>query len=349
MINFNGFGRKWSWPNWGAILETLWGEIRKTTKTSLRIPGAPDRNFSLALWKANLEFYFCKTLLVCILNCKYCKPHVEVFAFPRRYPAYGGSCLPFRHNLHRLTSSKGSWSLESPRLHVISYHCTWHVKNYPFNVMKLLKDVHCKYFKFVAKWIRDYVLDLGTNLKSLITKVITLTTSCMSDMRKFQSSCSSSFSRTSLRLPFGQYSVRQRITVVSMHAPTKRTVFSWVTSRTCSTNSRNQCSSRTRSIQTHARTHTHTQTFIYLFIFFIQGIYKKNGVVVTPTGHQLWRLHSTTGRCSPTFSQECTSASQSCSSTVLDRTCCNRRQPPSLLATPFAGSNTMRFLSLGVR
>ena len=51
----------------------------------------------------------------------------------------------------------------------------------------------------------------------------------------------------------------------------------------------------------------------------------------------------------PPFSQECTSASQSCSSTALDRTCCKRRQPHSPLATPFAGSNAMRFLSLGVR
>lgn len=49
------------------------------------------------------------------------------------------------------------------------------------------------------------------------------------------------------------------------------------------------------------------------------------------------------------FSQECMSASQSCSSTALDRTCCKRRQPPSPMTTPFAGSNTMRFLSLGVR
>jgi len=72
-------------------------------------------------------------------------------------------------------------------------------------------------------------------------------------------------------------------------------------------------------------------------------------LVVTPTEHQLRRLNSTTGRCSPPFSQECMSASQSCSSTVLDPTCCKRRQPTSLLATPFAGSNTMRFLSLGVR
>ena len=52
----------------------------------------------------------------------------------------------------------------------------------------------------------------------------------------------------------------------------------------------------------------------------------RGNLVVTPTEHQLWRLHSRTGRCSPL-----------------------RRQPPSLLATPFAGSNTMRFLSLGVR
>jgi len=72
-------------------------------------------------------------------------------------------------------------------------------------------------------------------------------------------------------------------------------------------------------------------------------------LVVTPTEHQLWRLHSTTGRCFPPFSQECTSVSQSCSSTALDRTCCKRRQPPSPLATPLAGSNTMRFLSMGVR
>jgi len=51
----------------------------------------------------------------------------------------------------------------------------------------------------------------------------------------------------------------------------------------------------------------------------------------------------------PSFSQECMGASQSCSSTALDRTCCKRRQPLSPLATLFARSNTMRFLSLGVR
>ena len=50
----------------------------------------------------------------------------------------------------------------------------------------------------------------------------------------------------------------------------------------------------------------------------------------------------------PPFSQECVGASQSCSSTALDRTCCKRRQPPSPLATPFTVSNTTQFLSLGV-
>ena len=48
------------------------------------------------------------------------------------------------------------------------------------------------------------------------------------------------------------------------------------------------------------------------------------------------------------FSNECTRISQSYSSTALERTCCKRSQPPSPLANTFAGSNTMRFLSLGV-
>jgi hypothetical protein len=39
------------------------------------------------------------------------------------------------------------------------------------------------------------------------------------------------------------------------------------------------------------------------------------------------RLHSATGRCSLPFSQECTRATQSCSSTALDRTCSKWRQP----------------------
>jgi len=41
-------------------------------------------------------------------------------------------------------------------------------------------------------------------------------------------------------------------------------------------------------------------------------------------------------------------ASQSTSSTVLHRTGCKRKEPPSPLATPFAGSNNMRFISLRV-
>jgi hypothetical protein len=51
----------------------------------------------------------------------------------------------------------------------------------------------------------------------------------------------------------------------------------------------------------------------------------------------------------PPFSHKCTSASQSCSSTALDRMCCKWRRHPSPLATPLAGSYTMRFLSLGIR
>jgi hypothetical protein len=51
----------------------------------------------------------------------------------------------------------------------------------------------------------------------------------------------------------------------------------------------------------------------------------------------------------PPFSHECTSASQSCSSTALDRTCCKWRQQLYPLATPFTGSYSMRFLSLMVR
>ena len=43
----------------------------------------------------------------------------------------------------------------------------------------------------------------------------------------------------------------------------------------------------------------------------------------------------------PQFSQECSSVSQLCSSKALDPTCCKRRQTPSPLATPFAGSNNM--------
>lgn len=60
----------------------------------------------------------------------------------------------------------------------------------------------------------------------------TLTMSCISDTLKFQSNRSASFSNTSFRLPFGQYSVRMSTVGQWMHAPMKRTVFSCVTSRT---------------------------------------------------------------------------------------------------------------------
>jgi hypothetical protein len=74
-------------------------------------------------------------------------------------------------------------------------------------------------------------------------------------------------------------------------------------------------------------------------------------LVVTPTEYQLWLLRSISGRnyLPPPFSHKCTSASQSCSSTALDRTSCKWRQQPSPLATPIAGPCTMRFLSFGVR
>jgi hypothetical protein len=52
----------------------------------------------------------------------------------------------------------------------------------------------------------------------------------------------------------------------------------------------------------------------------------------------------------PPFSQECTSASQSCSSTALDRTCCSKwRQEPSPLATPMPDPTPCDFFLLGVR
>jgi len=75
----------------------------------------------------------------------------------------------------------------------------------------------------------------------------------------------------------------------------------------------------------------------------IQGIYKRMVRFQKLTRNLFLTLHSTTGRCCPPppIFAEITSASQSCSSTALDRTCCKRRQPPAPLATPFAGSNTM--------
>lgn len=56
--------------------------------------------------------------------------------------------------------------------------------------------------------------------------------SCINDILKFQSNLSASFSKTSFKLPFGQYSVSMSTVGQWMHAPIKRTVFSCVTSRT---------------------------------------------------------------------------------------------------------------------
>ena len=72
-------------------------------------------------------------------------------------------------------------------------------------------------------------------------------------------------------------------------------------------------------------------------------------LVVSPAEHHYDDYILQLDGAPPPFSQECRSASQSCSSTALEQASCKRRQPTSPLATPFAGSNTMRFLSLGVR
>jgi hypothetical protein len=55
---------------------------------------------------------------------------------------------------------------------------------------------------------------------------------------------------------------------------------------------------------------------------YIQGVYKR----MVRFQKFIKRLHSATGRCSPPFPQECTRATQSCS-TALDRTCFKWRQP----------------------
>ena len=66
-------------------------------------------------------------------------------------------------------------------------------------------------------------------------------------------------------------------------------------------------------------------------------------LVVTPNEHQLWRLHSTTGWCSPHFHRNV--------QVLLNRVLQQRWIGHAAKGdnTPFAGSNTMRFLSLGVR
>jgi hypothetical protein len=56
----------------------------------------------------------------------------------------------------------------------------------------------------------------------------------------------------------------------------------------------------------------------------IQSVYKRMAQFQT----FIKRLHSVTARCSPPpFSQQCTRATQVCSPTALDRTCCKWRQP----------------------
>jgi hypothetical protein len=55
----------------------------------------------------------------------------------------------------------------------------------------------------------------------------------------------------------------------------------------------------------------------------IQDVYKR----MVRFQKFIIRSHSATGRCSTPFSQECTRATQSCSPTALDRTCCKWTQP----------------------
>jgi hypothetical protein len=72
----------------------------------------------------------------------------------------------------------------------------------------------------------------------------------------------------------------------------------------------------------------HISVILYLLIstctrcLLIQGVYRR----MVRVQKFIKRLHSATGRCSPTFSQECKRATQSCSPTALDRTCCKWRQ-----------------------
>jgi hypothetical protein len=63
---------------------------------------------------------------------------------------------------------------------------------------------------------------------------------------------------------------------------------------------------------------------IQVLVCYIQGVYKR----MVRVQIFIKRLHSATGRCSPPtpFSQDCTRATQSCSPTLLDRTCCKWRQ-----------------------
>jgi hypothetical protein len=84
----------------------------------------------------------------------------------------------------------------------------------------------------------------------------------------------------------------------------------------------------------------------YVCNLITQGVHKKMVQLHTNYDDYILQLD---GAPTPWFSQEFTSVSQFCSSTTPDRTCCKRRQPNSPLVTPFAGPNTMQFLSLGVR
>jgi hypothetical protein len=99
---------------------------------------------------------------------------------------------------------------------------------------------------------------------------------------------------------------------------------------------------------------------------FIKGIHKRmvrfqkriKNVCLTLHGHNIHRQRRQLSKflmryqqfASHAYCVECTSASQSRSSSALDRTCCCKwRQETYPLATPFARSYTVWFLSMGVR
>jgi len=82
---------------------------------------------------------------------------------------------------------------------------------------------------------------------------------------------------------------------------------------------------------------------------FYTGYSQKNGAVSKVNNKFISHLTRAQRTPSAAATVNVSHASQSCSSIELDRTCYKRRQPPSPSATLFAESNTMRFLSLGVR
>ena len=143
-----------------------------------------------------------------------------------------------------------------------------------------------------------------------------------SDMRRYQTQKSYTFWH--LPICFGSNLSSSGIFKYEQYVTSYSNIFSRMSKVTIATCTGCTQKNRVVSISTHV------------------GCYPNWTPIMTITFHN-WTVPPSS------FSQECTSASQSFSSTALDRTCSKRRQSPSPLTTPFAGPNTMRFLSLGVR